>query len=145
MIHPTLTRMGCGAMVAVGLWGQGARVSAEPLQSTNLSQQVQGTVSAVSRQGIAVEQTRTATTASETYLPFDVQVQLQGVRSVEELHDGDTVLVEYRETFVKDAQGRNTTPSRVAIRVTLVSRAPKPLAVPEDVHESTDATASRHP
>jgi len=105
---------------------------------------IQGTVSAVSRHGVAVEQARGEQTASdEMYLPFAPQLKLQGVQSAAEIHPGDTVLVEYQETLLKDEAGASTKSSRVAVRVALVSRAPAPL--PSQDEENEDATESTTP
>ena len=102
---------------------------------TSFFKLLKGTVSAVNKHGIAVEDTRTETSATETYLPFAPDLKLQGLKSVTELQPGDMVLVEYRETQVKDESGQPTKSTRVAVRVSLVTRAPEQTPISEPAKE----------
>jgi len=135
-----------GLFIAACLAGSassGTVACAEAEGSTTLFKRLQGTVSAVNSQGIAVEHERTKTASSEMYFPFDPQVKLQGVRAVKEIQPGDTVLVEYRETRLKDEQGKCTRSARVAVRVALVSRVPQQLPEQGLAAETEDTTDGR--
>ena len=110
----------------------GGSASAETDEQVTVKQ-LQGTVSAVNAQGIAVEFARTKTTSKEMYLPFVPQVRVQGVRRVTELQPGDTVSVEYREVTSKDEHGEYTKVNRMASGITLIARvSQQPVAVPDE-------------
>ena len=114
-----------------------AASEAEPARK-DVVKQVQGSVSAVNAHGIAVERARTERQSEEMYLPFGPQMQWQGVRGPAELGAGDTVLVRYRETLLKDADGKLTRPARTASGVALVARAPAAPDAPDAADEVSD-------
>jgi hypothetical protein len=111
----------------------------EPSPSeTALFKLVQGVVSAVGPQGIAVETRQGEDAGPEMYLPFDTGLKLQGVVQVRDIQSGDHVVVEYRESARKSDSGEMRV-SRVAVRVTLMKRAPPVLEEPAAEDETAEA------
>ena len=99
---------------------------------------IQGTVSAINRQGIAVEYDRADTGGLEMYLPFDQKVQVRGAKDVTDIHDGDAVIVEYQELPMKDEAGKVMGSRRIAVKIGLLKRAPAP--APEEETSAEDQT-----
>ena len=130
-MNPMTKKLFLGIVIWCCLCGFGAGVWAGVEEGYTSFKLLQGTISAISNHGVAVEHSRTETGASELYLPFDSKLKLQGISSIGEIHSGDTVLVEYREILMKDGQGKYSRSSRTAVRLALVSRAPAPRLEPE--------------
>ncbi len=124
------------SMIAAALSLAAAGIVTADTKQTVATKYTQGIVSAVGKQGIAVERTLEKGGAIEMYLPFDPSIRLQGVSGVSDLHEGDTVLVDYRETTEQD--GDMVRASRVAVKVALVRRAAAKAAVVEPA-ETEDA------
>lgn len=126
-----------GLLAALCLAASGA--ASAGTKQTVATKYTQGVISAVGKHGIAVERTLEKGGAIEMYLPFDPSLKLQGISGVSDLHEGDTVLVDYRETTEQD--GDMVRASRVAVKVALVRRAAAKAAVaePADAGEAQDA------
>ena len=105
----------CGVSWAEGL-AVGEKMSA---------QEITGTVSAVSKQGIAVEYSRTSEGNFEMYLPLGDKVKLERLNSLEELKAGDTVKVRYEQTFKETKEGPPLVLKTAATEVALMRRAPE--------------------
>lgn len=92
---------------------------------------VTGLVSGVGAKFIAVESPQSAksTDGIEMAFPLDDKAQLVAIKSLKDLHLGDYVDVEYRETIFKDKTDYDQTKSkRVATKITLMKAA---LVVPD--------------
>ena len=130
----TMTRALALSALAGFLLAPWAQAATEPAAKEALKQ-IQGAVSAVNKHGIAVDYERSETASKEIYLPFASKLTVQGVKSLSDLHMGDTVMVEYKELLEKDERGALTKSSRVAVRVVFLAPAPPPApaaAEPED-------------
>lgn len=72
---------------------------------------VTGVVSAIGKQGIAVEYSQSKSGSQEMYLPFTRPVKLGNIASLDLLQAGDKVRVEfervYKERPLKDAKGKD--------------------------------------
>ena len=110
-------------------------------QGTIVQKMIQGTVSAINRQGVAVEFGHAQTGAVEMYLPFDKKLQVSGAKDVTDIHEKDTILVEYQELPMKDeTTGKVIGSSRVAVKIGLLKRAPPP--APEPAEETPEEDKS---
>lgn len=89
------------------------------------SKEVTGTVSAVSKQGIAVEYSQTSAGSYEMFLPFASQVTLQRMASVDQLKVGDTVKVRYQKTIKENPKGQPVVLKTLATEISLIQRAPE--------------------
>ena len=87
--------------------------------------EVTGSVSAVSKQGIAVEYSRTRKSSSEMFLPLSDHVRLVRIRDLSQLKAGDTVQVRYEQAYKEDQDGKRITLKTTAIEVALMKRAPE--------------------
>lgn len=86
--------------------------------------EITGTVSAVSKQGIAVEYARTRTSSSEMFLPLSDHVRLVRIGDLSQLRAGDTVTVRYEQAYKDDKEGKRTVLNTTATEVALMRRAP---------------------
>ena len=128
--HAVVGGFACSLLILAHVALAGEKVKVE---ERVIVKQVQGVVSAVSSQGIAVEYARTKVASQEMYLPFVPQVRVQGVKRVTDLQVGDTVAVEYREVASEDEHGEYTKINRVATGIALIARAPQqPVAVSDE-------------
>ncbi len=116
-----------------------AYAESQPGQTSTL-EQVEGVVSAVGAGGIAVEYARTETSSKEMYLPFDKALELRGARTVQDLQPGDTVLVDYRQTVIKNSFDEGIASSRVAVRVSRLAAAPPQAPELEEVETAGEPT-----
>ena len=86
--------------------------------------EVEGTVSAVTPQGIAVEYARAGNAAQEVFLPMDPNAKFSKVQRLAELKLNDTVYVHYQRTYRDDKDGQHVVLKTVATQVELLKPAP---------------------
>lgn len=86
---------------------------------------VTGRVSAVSKQGIAVEYAYTSKTSKEMYLPLAEKVRLQRLQDLKEINPGDTVEVRYQQTYKEEPDEKKTILKTAATEISLLKKAPQ--------------------
>jgi hypothetical protein len=95
--------------------------------------EVQGEVTWVGKNRIAVVYAESGTSESEILLPFDKDVKLEHIQQLGQIAQGDIVRIQYEEVVEESAQGRKE--ERKAKVISFVRsglRAPKPPLVDED-------------
>ncbi len=86
--------------------------------------EVTGSVSAVSKQGIADEYSRTRKSSSEMFLPLSDHVRLVRMADLGQLKAGDTVKVRYEQTYTEDKDGKRTVLNTTGTEIAMMRRAP---------------------
>ena len=87
--------------------------------------EVTGAVTAVSKQGIAVEYSRTASSSSEMFLPMGDNVRLERVASLNQIKPGDTVKVRFEQRVREDAKGKKILLGTTATEIAMMRRTPE--------------------
>lgn len=85
--------------------------------------EVTGTVSAVSKQGVAVEYSRTKQGSYEMFLPIAEGIRLSRIQSLTDVKPGDTVKVGYQQTVKEDGKGKRVVLKTVATELTFLKPA----------------------
>ena len=91
-------------------------------EGITITQEVTGTVVAMTKQSISVEYAKTDA-SYELLLPFGNNLQLEHLKSLSELKQGDTVSVQYQQTYKDHDKGEREILKTVATRLTLVRSA----------------------
>lgn len=98
----------------------------EPQEDVQVrSGEITGTVSAVSKQGIAVEYARTSHSSSEMFLPVGDKVRLERVGALNQIKPGDTVKVRFEQTVKEDDKGKKIVLGTTATEIAMMRRAPE--------------------
>ena len=114
-------------VLSCGLWMSAANAATDEVAQELVEYKtVQGQVSGVSATFVAVEYDRDAKSGEvfEMAFPVDDAAKLERIKRLQELKLGDTVLIEYRETMLKDEQGEYAPAKRVATKIALLRTAP---------------------
>lgn len=115
-----------GFIGASALWAEEARQELKKEEEGKVEyKEVTGTVSAVSKQGIAVEYSRTLEGSFEVFLPLGDKVKLERLNSLAELKPGDTVKVRYEQILKETKEGSPRVLKTTATEVALMRRAPE--------------------
>ena len=85
-------------------------------QGTEEFKEVTGEVASISGKMISVEFYRADGASKEIVIPLDDQLG----SSLEGINPGDTVTVQFTDSYIEDAQGKRSAYSRVATQVSLV-------------------------
>lgn len=115
---------GLGADVSAAEQGASPALRQEQTPKTEMVR-VTGQVSAVSRQGIAVEYAKTSKGSKEMYLPLAEKVRLQRLQDVRELKAGDTVEIQYQRTYQEGEKGKRIILDTMAMEIRLLKKAPE--------------------
>lgn len=139
-----ITRIILVVVLSLGLaeWGFAQKpkeVEKQPVRTARTTE-VQGEVSAITKNFIAIVYRRDGATEYEMMFPLDKNIKLVHRQSLSEISLGDIVSVEYEEVTEIDREGRETS-KRQAQKIYFVKRpAPRPQPLepepePEEVEQ----------
>ena len=112
-------------LLACFLWASSASAGPSELEERLEHKKVTGELVTVTKQAISVEYSRTAKASYEMLLPITQDTKLVKVRSLDELQPGDTVKVQYEQTYREGEDGERIVLKTVATEIALVRQAPK--------------------
>jgi len=105
------------------LMTQAAAEAPEEAKETTKLEKVQGEVVLLTPEMISIEFGKKDYTIKEILIPLDQETQFTHLKDLEDIQEGDTVRVNYKEVYTRDKSGKRTNFKRVAVDIALVRRA----------------------
>lgn len=87
--------------------------------------ELSGRIVAITKRSMSIEFDRPVNGADEALMPIDAKTKVERVKSLAELQRGDTIRVQYEQTYREDDKGERIILKTIARKIALIRSAPR--------------------